>query len=151
MGDVAMIAPVVRALILKYPDIKITVLTRRLFRPVFEGIERVSVLEADLKSEHKGLLGLYKLSKQLKLLNIDAIADLHNVLRTKVLLLFFRHYESRQIDKGRAEKKALISGKVFRQLKTTFQRYADVFDTLGYPIDLTHLSFFAKSRTHIKA
>src|SRR5690606_30513489 len=45
----------------------------------------------------------------------------------------------RQIDKGRADKLALTrkENKVFRQLRTTPQRYADVFANLGYPIDLS--------------
>ena len=46
-----------------------------------------------------------------------------------------------QIDKGRPEKKALISGKHFQQLKTTHQRYADVFESLGFKIDLNKPTF----------
>jgi ADP-heptose:LPS heptosyltransferase len=51
--------------------------------------------------------------------------------------LFFFGKKVVQIDKGRAEKKALTTGKHFEQLKTTHQRYADVFETIGYPIDLS--------------
>ena len=46
-----------------------------------------------------------------------------------------------QIDKGRAEKKALVSGKSFQQLKTTHQRYADVFELLGFKLDISNPSF----------
>ena len=46
-----------------------------------------------------------------------------------------------QIDKGRQEKKALINRQSFKQLKSTHQRYADVFETLGYPIDLSQPIF----------
>ena len=43
-----------------------------------------------------------------------------------------------QIDKGRAEKRALTRKKKkdLRQLKTTHERYADVFAKLGYPVEL---------------
>ena len=81
MGDVAMTVPVIRALANQYPQLKITVLTREFYKPFFRDIPNVSVFSAHVKEEHKGVLGLNKLAKQLKTQNIDAIADLHNVLR----------------------------------------------------------------------
>ncbi len=136
MGDVAMTVPVLRAFTQQYPEVKITVLTREFFKPFFRDLPNVEVFEADLKKKHKGVFGLFKLSKQLKKFKIDAVADLHNVLRTKILKLFFIGWVFQQVDKGRTEKKALIKGELFRQLKTTHQRYADVFYGLGYEIDL---------------
>lgn len=141
MGDVAMTVPVLRALTRQYPNIKLTVLTRSFFKPFFFNIPNVNVHDVDVKRRHKGLLGLYTLSVELKKLNIDAIADLHNVLRSKILKIFLLGKKVVQIDKGRKEKKALTSGQIFRQLKTTHQRYADVFETLGFPIDLMNQTF----------
>jgi len=74
-------------------------------------------------------------------LKINAIADLHNVLRTKILRVFFFGKPLVAIDKGRAEKRALILGKRFEQLKNTHQRYSDVFDALGYTIDMSKVNF----------
>ena len=141
MGDVAMTVPVLKAFTTQYPEVKLTVLTREFFTPFFRDLENVSVFSADLKGTHKGVLGLYKLSKELKKLNIDAIADLHNVLRTNILKCFFLGKPFVQIDKGRAEKKGLVSGKTFQQLKTTHERYADVFRKLGFPLDLANPKF----------
>ena len=141
MGDVAMTIPVLRALTEHYPEIKITVLTRDFFKPFFKDLRHVTVYAADVKGEHKGLLGLYKLSKELKGLQFDAVADLHNVLRSKFLNLFFSGKKVAQLDKGRSEKKALTTGRQFQQLKTTHQRYAAVFEALGYGIDLGHPTF----------
>ncbi len=141
MGDVAMTVPVLRAFTTQYPEVKLTVLTRVFFTPFFRDLENVSVFPADLKGTHKGVLGLYKLSKELKKLNIDAIADLHNVLRTNILKCFFLGKPFVQIDKGRADKKALVTGKTFQQLKTTHERYADVFRKLGFPLDLANPKF----------
>ncbi|VAV86340.1 ADP-heptose:LPS heptosyltransferase [hydrothermal vent metagenome] len=141
MGDVAMIVPVLRALTQQYPGIKITVLTRKFFTPFFRDLENVQVFHADVKGKHKGVLGLYKLSRELKTLRIDAIADLHNVLRSNILKFFFSGTKHIQIDKGRAEKKALTSGKQFRQLKSTHQRYAEVFEQLGFKINLLNPVF----------
>lgn len=145
MGDVAMTVPVLRALVEQYPEVKLTVLTRSFFKPFFRDVPHVDVFDVNLKHTYKGFLGLYKLSKALKLLHIDAVADLHNVLRTKILKFFFFGIKTIQIDKGRAEKKALISGENFTQLKTTHQRYVDVFEKLGYPINLSNPKFPQKA------
>ena len=89
MGDVAMTVPVLRAFTEQHPDVKITVLTKGFFTPFFQDIKNVSVFKADIKGKHKGILGLYRLSKELKARKIDAVADLHNVLRSNILKLFF--------------------------------------------------------------
>jgi len=141
MGDVAMTVPVLRALTEQYSNVKLTVLTKAFFKPLFRDVPNVSVFEADLKGNHKGVFGLYKLSKALKKTGFDSVADLHNVLRSNILKFFFFGKKVVQIDKGRAEKKALVSGEIFQQLKTTHQRYADVFKHLGYPIDLSNPKF----------
>jgi ADP-heptose:LPS heptosyltransferase len=140
MGDVAMIVPVLSVLVKTYPDLTITVLTRVIFTPLFSHIANVRIYEADLKGVHSGVLGLGTLAQELRDEEIDAVADLHDVLRTNVLrsLFYFYGIDFEQIDKGRAQKKALTrdNNKEFRQLKSTHQRYADVFEKLGYPVDL---------------
>lgn len=146
MGDVAMIVPVLREFEKQYPEVKITVLTRSFFAPFFRDLKSVNIYEADVKGKHNGPHGLYKLSKELKILNVDAIADLHNVLRSNILKLFFVGTPFVQIDKGRAEKKALVSGKSVKQLKTTHQRYADVFEKLGFKLSLKNPQFPGKAK-----
>lgn len=141
MGDIAMTVPVLRAFTQQYPNVKLTVLTQEFFTPIFRDIPNVCVFPVNLKGKHKGIFGLWKLSKELKKLEINAIADLHNVLRSKILKLFLFGTKCIQIDKGRLEKKALVSGNVFKQLKTTCQRYADVFEKFGFIIDLNYPSF----------
>ncbi len=150
MGDVAMMVPVLRIIFNQYPEVKLTVLTRSFFSPFFRDLPNVSVFSADLKGKHKGLLGLYKLSKELRKLNLDAVADLHNVLRSNIIKLFLFKKRFVQIDKGRAEKKALTTGEIFKQLKTTHQRYMDVFETLGFKIDLSKPTFPAKANLNQK-
>ncbi len=141
MGDVAMTIPVLSALTRQYPTLKITVLTKTFFAPMFAQLENVEVFEADVKGRHKGVFGLYKLHKELRANGIDAVADLHNVLRSKVLKRYFSFagIPFFQMDKGRADKKGLTASKnkVFKSLKTTHQRYADVFDAMGFPVDLS--------------
>lgn len=153
MGDVAMTVPVLRALMNQYPNVKITVLTTQLFKPFFRDLENTNVFVADVKGAHKGIFGLYKLSKELKSLRIEAVADLHNVLRSNILKCFFSGYNFVQIDKGRKEKQALVSGKSFRQLKTTHERYAEVFEKLGFPVKLSNPKFPARAllNTNVKS
>ena len=136
MGDVAMLVPVLRALTLSNPGLKITILTRPFFKPLFDDIENVSVFEIDLTGRHKGLIGLWKLSRGLNKIGVEAIADCHDVLRSNVLKVFLNRLPFFQIDKGRKNKKALISGKMFEQLKSTHQRYADVFGNMGFTLTL---------------
>ena len=148
MGDVAMTVPVLLTLARHYPELKITVLTRRFFAPMFAQLPNVNVFEADVKGAHKGLKGLYTLHKSLKKLGIDAVADLHDVLRSNVLKALFRldGKPFYQIDKGRNQKKALTAAtnKRFEQLKTTHQRYADVLARMGYPVALNKEAFLNK-------
>ncbi|WP_117883795.1 glycosyltransferase family 9 protein [Aureibaculum luteum] len=147
MGDVAMVVPVLRALVKRHPEVKITMISRAFLKPLFDDIPNVHFYAADVKGTHKGLMGLYKLSKELKPLKFNAIADLHNVLRSKILQFFLFGIKKAVIDKGRAEKKALVrvENKIFKQLKTSQQRYADVFRKLGYEFDLINPVFPEKS------
>lgn len=141
MGDVAMTVPVLRALIEQYPQLNITVLTRPFFFSFFRDLPNISLFPIEVNGKHKGVLGLFKLSKDLKALGIDAVADLHNVLRSNILKFFFFGKPFIQIDKGRTEKNALISGERFQQLKTTHHQYAEVFQKLGFQVDLSKPSF----------
>lgn len=148
MGDVAMTLPVINALIRQQPNVRVTVLTKAFLKPLFKQIPRVTVFEAEVKGRHRGIFGLYKLYKSLKKTDIDAVADLHDVLRSNILKVFFKlgGYRFAQIDKGRSEKKALtsVSNKAFKQLKTTHERYADVFRNLGYSVSLSSVDVFSK-------
>jgi ADP-heptose:LPS heptosyltransferase len=70
----------------------------------------------------------------------DAVADLHAVLRTRVMRMFFLASRTpyAAIDKGRDGKRALTrrENKEFRPLPSTFERYADVFASLSRPVEL---------------
>lgn len=141
MGDVAMTVPVLRILAITYPDLRITVLSRPFFMPLFSGIPNLDFLEADVYGKHKRL-GLIKLAEEARDLGVDGVADLHNVIRSKVITnyLKWKGLSTAKIDKGRAEKKGLINPSNANRmvaLKTTAQRYADVFGKLGFPVELT--------------
>jgi ADP-heptose:LPS heptosyltransferase len=148
LGDVAMSIPVLKAFIDQHPNVKITVLSKPFLKPLFDNIKNVNFYAAEVNGKHKGFFGILKLYQELKLLNIDAVADFHNVLRSIVLRTFFKLSNTRVmvIDKGRKEKRALcrIKNKIFKQLKTTQERYADVFRNLGFPLDISNPIFAPK-------
>lgn len=149
MGDVAMTVPVLRAFVKQYPNVKITVISRPFFQPFFENIPGISFFAFDEIHRHKGILGLFRLFQDLKPLNIDAFADLHNIIRSKIIRFFFA-CSGKKIsftDKGREDKKALIRpiNKVFVPLLSVFERHANVFEQLGFPVDLSNPSFPEKA------
>jgi ADP-heptose:LPS heptosyltransferase len=149
MGDVAMTVPVLRALVLQHPEVKITVVSRPFFQPFFEGIPNVNFIGVDLNKRHKGFLGLLRLFSDLRKLHIDVVADLHNVLRSKVVRTLFALSGKKvaATDKGRAEKKALTSltNKVFAPVKPMIERHVDAFKQLGFSIDLANPKFPEKA------
>jgi ADP-heptose:LPS heptosyltransferase len=139
MGDVAMTIPVLKQLLDTYPKLKVTVLTKPFFASFFEHLDRVQVIKAEVKTKHKGISGLWLLAKSLHRLKFDSIADLHNVLRSRVLCGFLKvlGHDYFRINKGRAEKKALTRPhhKIFKPLKSTHRRYAHVFKNLNLPLE----------------
>ena len=149
MGDVAMTVPVIRALVAQNSEIKITIVSRPFFKPFFNNIPNATFFEIDLKKRHKGFFGLLRLFFDLKKLKIDAFADLHNVLRSKVVRTLFKLYGKKTActNKGRKEKKALTSSqnKVFKPLKTMIERHVETFKKLGISIDLSKTVFPEKS------
>ena len=139
MGDVAMTVPVLRALANQYPKLKLTVISRPFFKPFFKDIPNLHFFAFDEKARHKGILGLWRLYQDLKALNIDAFADLHNVLRSKVVRSLFALSGKKIafVDKGRAEKKALTRAE--NELILTKQNLnlwsQDQYDELGRKVE----------------
>jgi ADP-heptose:LPS heptosyltransferase len=149
MGDVAMTVPVLRAFVEQNPDVKITVISRPFFQPFFDGIPNLSFFAFDEKQRHKGFIGLLRLFQDLKTIDIDAFADLHNVLRSKVIRTLFalNGKKTAFVDKGRAEKAALTraENKIFKPLTTMFERHVKVFNELDFTVDLSNPTFPKKA------
>lgn len=155
LGDVAMTVPVLKNLLAQHPQLQITVVSTLFHTPLFAGIQRLHFFAADLKGKHKGFAGLFRLFRDLKKAQqIDAVADLHHVLRTQLLKIFFKAARIQwvSINKGRMEKRELTrpEGKILRPLKSTFERYADVFAELGFPIQL-HAQIGIKEKPEMPA
>ena len=149
LGDVAMAVPVVYSLAHQYPEIRITVLSRGFARPLFDHLApNVGFMEADLKREYHGIRGLNALYRRLTAKQFTAVADLHNVLRSEFLRLRFNlgDYRVAHIDKHRRGRRRLTStkNKLLVQQPTSFQNYVEVFEHLGYSVNIQFTSIFPK-------
>ena len=140
MGDAALTTPVLRAVAQQYPDVEIVLVTRPAFKPFYYSIKGLTLFFIDLRGRHKGFAGLIRLFRDIsKTGRFDAFIDLHDVLRSRTLRFFFRlsGVPAFVIDKGRGEKRSVISGKIRRKLKHSVERYSDTFARAGFPVNLT--------------
>lgn len=152
LGDVAMTIPVVCSLAEAYPELDISVLTRKEFASLFFHMPpNVRFLGASLQGKHRGLGGLHRLYYGLLApMRFDYVADFHSVLRSWVLDLRFLLAGKRvaRIRKGRSEKKRLTRARKKRlvPLETSVGRYADTLARLGFelPRPLPFVSIFGK-------
>jgi ADP-heptose:LPS heptosyltransferase len=142
MGDVAMTVPVLILLLKQNPELKITVLSKPEFKDFFSDIPGCHFFSVDISNRHKGIPGLWRLRSEILKLKPYAIADLHDVIRTKILTFFLKisnFSKISTIDKGRRQKRALCAkkkNKKLNPLKSTHERYADVFRKLGFKVNL---------------
>ncbi|MEE3034582.1 MAG: glycosyltransferase family 9 protein [Bacteroidota bacterium] len=145
MGDVAMTVPALRCLIKKYPDCKITLATKEEYKPIFREFQKLNFHTVDFNNRHKGIKGLWVLFKELKELKPTHIADLHAVIRTYFLCFLFRinFFKIKRVDKQRRERKKLFrkKNKIFKPLTPVQFKYCEVFNRLGFNIDLTNHEF----------
>ena len=137
LGDVVMTVPVVKAFLAAHPQAEVIMLSDKKMADLYSGIDRLIFVGADLNNKHRGLMGIYRLYKQLKKgYQFDFVADLHGVIRSHILRILLRLAKKRTavIDKGRFEKFALVrkENKIYRPLKHSTERYIEVFRALGF-------------------
>ena len=140
LGDVAMTVPVIYSLARRYPELQVSVLTRPFFARLF--INRpanVELLTADTKERHHGVRGLMRLIGELRERRFSMVADLHDLLRSRVITTALRATGSRvaTVDKDRRSRRRLTDPDGDRTPQRSYLlRYADVFARLGYPVEI---------------
>lgn len=137
MGDVAMLPHALRALCAAYPDLHITVATQPFLKPFFRGLN-VDFLDVKTKDEHHSVVGMWRLAREARALGVDAVADVHDVLRSKAfsLSMLLHGIPVARIRKEHlAKKRALGSGGKIEPLKHSVVRYCDTFRRLGFVFD----------------
>lgn len=150
MGDVAMTVPVIASFLKAYPNMRVIMLSAPRLSTLFEGMERVTFVPVDTKQTYKGTFGMVKLFKKLKKeYTYEKMVDLHDVLRSKILRTIV-HASGKPvfvINKGRAEKKQLVAANNTekKQLKSSIQRYMEVFEKAGYPFEMQFDGLMSKN------
>lgn len=141
LGDVAMLVPMIENLANIYPKLSITILSRQQTAPLFADLpDNVHFLGADLRGKHKGIRGMNRLLQEIDYQQFDAVADMHDVLRSKYLRMRFRLIGKRIsiIRKGRIDKYLLTKRHhISYHFPTTIERYQDVLQRLELPVQLS--------------
>jgi ADP-heptose:LPS heptosyltransferase len=146
LGDVAMTIPIIYLLAEQNPSISIRVLTRERFKGLFFSCPaNISIISCDFGLSN-GILGIWRLFKCIKKYHIDAIADLHGILRSYILDFLFAITGTKVaiVHKSRSKRKALTRLKNKRkvQQKSFFDRYVEVFKRLGLDVQLSQNSSY---------
>ena len=134
LGDVAMTIPVLYPVCKANPGTRFIMLTKKWPASMFhDRPANLMVVGIDTK-DYKGIFGLRRLASKLrKQYQIDAVADLHNVLRTRIIGLFMRLHgiDVKRLDKQRDRRKALVNHREGEPITPTVERYRQVFEQLG--------------------
>ena len=152
LGDVAMAVPVVYSVCRSNPDVRLVFVTKKATRSLFVNPpENLVVIGVDLKNDYRGTRGLWKLLKHMRSrYDIDAVADLHGVLRTFAIGLMARFSGLRfcSIRKGRKGKRALTRSrnKVMLPLLSSRARYREVFYRLGLAVEYRFNSIYGHDK-----
>lgn len=145
MGDVVLLLPVLKGVLDANSDVEIYLLTQPAFFPVFQDIDRLFLIEADIKGQHSGLVGLFKIYKRIiNDVRPDFVFDVHGVIRTYILdfLFWISGYKVANFRKGTFRKWKIIRSKALKYLPNTIERYSDVFIDAGYQVSLPEPPIF---------
>lgn len=146
LGDVAMTVPAIYSLAEAYPGVQLTVLTTERFASLFvDAPQNISFIGYD-RQAHGGMRGFLRLLGMLRRERFDAVADLHNVLRSWLIDGWFRltGRPVAMLDKDRGARRRLMgaspSGR--NAVKPFTERYFEVFRRLGFEVSPTFNGLF---------
>lgn len=146
IGDVAMTVPVITSLAKQYPQHEFVILSQHFLQPLFDNAPSNVIFHGIRLADYKGISGLRQLYHELQAFKFDYVADLHNVLRSKFLRFRFASSGAsvRHIEKGRISKWRLTRRyfKIRKPLKSTFERYSQVFFNLGFSTEIDFVSIY---------
>ncbi len=152
LGDVTMAIHLINALIRENPGLEIFFLSKPVFYQLLKNLP-IKTIDNNLKGRHKGIVGLWRLARDINKYDIDSIADIHGVIRSYILDLFMilQGKKVKIINKERKKKKQLIKGKNVK-IKHTFERYAEVVKKLGFIVNIEKYepNFIFETRTEIE-
>jgi ADP-heptose:LPS heptosyltransferase len=156
LGDVAILIPVLYSVAKRNPDDQFVLITKKPLFPLFVNKpDNLTIFPVHTKDKHKGFVGLLRGIGDINAtiatfdqLEADVkVADLHDVIRSGIIDSYYRLKGSKiaVINKSRIEKRNLVrqNHKKFVPLKTSLERYQEVFEKLGYDASVDFTSLFA--------
>lgn len=135
LGDVAILAPVMRSYAVANPGVRFTVAGPPMLQPLFEGMANVDYLGLKKRQPSKAIY------KALKSVGASEVADLHVVNRVGRALFLLkadawlhgRPLKVCRLHKGRLSRWLFIHRLDRKPRKLQWQRYDDVFRRIGFP------------------
>lgn len=146
LGDVAMTLPVIYSVARQFPDVEFTLLTRPFFRRLFINAPSNLRIEDFADTSFGGLL---KTIGRLRAEKFTAVADLHDMLRTRLIRRSVGADRVAVVDKARSRRKELTRDKSRSYQPSYIERYRRVFAALGLPAELTFTSLFPESAKRV--
>lgn len=140
LGDVAMTIPVIYSVARQHPDVRLTVVTRPFFRRLFlNPPPNVDFIDFTARN----VTELMAFIRDLKTVEYSAVADLHDVIRTRVIRMMLRlkRIPVATVNKDRRSRKRLTDKKERNYQRNYVDRYADVFRRLGLDVDVNFEGF----------
>lgn len=139
ISNVAAIVPQLYGLVNDYPQHEFVVLSRSFLKPLFDKLPRVTFVGADIRGEHKTIVGVYQLFKQLKAMRPDVVLDMQRSWRTKLITRLFTLLGTKtlQIGFARSEQKHLIKqgANKYHPIPTIFDRQARLYAKIGLKVN----------------
>ena len=131
ISNVAAIVPQLYGLVNDYPQHEFIVLSRSFLRPLFDKLPCVTFVGGDIRGEHKTLIGVYRLFKQLKAMKPDVVLDMQRSWRTRMITRLFALVGTKmmRISFVAAEQKRLIKrgASMYHPIPTIFDRQARLY------------------------
>ena len=136
MGDIAMSLHSIMALRKEYPSLRITIATKKKFAKFYRMVPDSQVVTLGDSGNFRDLL---QLIKELKSIDIDYVADIHNTIRGKIIrnALRLKGAEVAYLDKQRKLRRRLkhMKGRDIIPIRHNVLRFCDVFAKLGFPVN----------------
>ena len=148
LGDVAMAGPAIIGLKNRHPNLRISLLSKSFPLQVYKRVDGLDLIAFD-NNRHKGLFGIWRLSKEVKATGITHCADLHFSLRSRVLTFFLRlqgvRVAARSKERGLRREWVKKGPKPQQPLISQLEQYRRVIETLGFVLEASDFRLFDRT------
>ncbi|MFA7117011.1 MAG: glycosyltransferase family 9 protein [Bacteroidales bacterium] len=134
IGDVAIASILLKAYALANPDVDFTMCSTDFLEPLFTDVKNINFYPANFSKDHNNLKYVLKFAKELYKLHPTDIADIHDVIRTKIIRNYmqFKHVNCKHLHKDRKLRKILTKGTDYKPIiPPSLRNYEKVFLKLG--------------------